>query len=103
MQTYPAPTAFTAISVLASFNCSRFAPTVADGGSGEEGTGPAGTVLPMMAVGAAEVVGSAMYGWAYAGKVGGRCWWNATTVQPTSAGLFSMGFYGVDGQADYSV
>jgi hypothetical protein len=97
--TYAAPESFQAIYVQAALNCSRFAPTVVDGGSGEEGAGPAGTVLPMMAVGVADIVTGSSYEWGYAGRVAGSCWWNITTTQRTTSGLFSMGFYGVDGQA----
>ena len=94
-----APVVYGGLEMLGGFNCSRFAPTVADGGKGEEGQGPAGTVLPMMAVGVAEVVAGGGYEWAYAGKAGGSCWWNISTTRNTSKGLYSIGFYATDGQA----
>lgn len=103
---YGATLAVAAATVQASFNCSRFAATEADGGAGEEGTGPAGTVLPMLAINEAQTVGaSAGVAYGYMGKLSdGGCWWQvATTGNGPSGPLFSMGFYGVDGQADYSV
>ena len=103
---YSATLAVTTATVQAAFNCSRFAATEADGGVGEEGGGPAGTVLPMLAVDEAQTVGasrSVTYG--YMGKLNGGCWWQTTTSGSNglTGPLFSMGFYGVDGQADYSV
>ena len=102
---YTATLAVASATVQAAFNCSRFAATQADGGAGEEGTGPAGTVLPMLAVNGAQTVGASTgvtYG--YMGKISGGCWWQvATSGSGLSGPMFSMGFYGVDGQADYSV
>jgi len=103
---YTASLAVTAATVQAAFNCSRFAATQADGGVGEEGSGPAGTVLPMLAVNGAQTVGvSGGVSFGYVGKVNGGCWWQMATSGSggLSGPMFSMGFYGVDGQADYRV
>ena len=103
---YTANLAVAAATVQAAFNCSRFAATETDGGVGEEGNGPAGTVLPMLAVNEAQTVGvSAGVTFGYVGKLSGECWWQMATSGSNglSGPMFSMGFYGVDGQADYSV
>ena len=104
---YAATLAVAAATVQAAFNCSRFAATEADGGVGEDGSGPAGTVLPMLAVNGAQTVGvSAGVSYGYMGKLSdGGCWWQMATSGSSglSGPLFSMGFYGVDGQADYTV
>lgn len=97
---YLSTVAFSELRILAGLNCTRFGATVQDGGAGEEGTGPAGTVLPMLASGLANIEDNSHYNFEYVGKFEESCWWSITLSETLQMPLFSMGFYGVDGQSN---